>query len=104
MERNYGFTYKLNNKPADLVTEQDYEPITKVLNKKGQIIDLVYEKDSKNRIHIHGVVKFQNKTPLFSSMCLKGFHSHFEEIYDQAGWNKYIHKMDSQNINKIYMF
>lgn len=95
--RVYGFTYKYNMKGAELVTEEDYQTILNRLNSKGTVIDVQYEKDKKGRLHIHGVVEFKKSTPLFKSMCPFGFHSHFEEIYDIGGWQKYMYKDTFRN-------
>lgn len=100
-ERCYGFTYKKNTSNPLLVNEEDYEPILIMLRRKGIVIDVQYESDSKGLLHIHGLVEFSGKTPLFKSMCPKGYHSHFEEIYDIEGWSRYIHKDD---FRKQYMF
>lgn len=88
--RDYGFTYKYLKKVD--VTEEHYEPILKMLNKSGTIIRMVYETDSKGKLHIHGIWQNNGRTPLFKKMCPQGYHSFFEELYDEDGWNRYIDK------------
>jgi len=100
MKNFYGFTYKLNIKKNP--TEEDYEPILRLLRSKGEVTDFVYETKTKRglptALHIHGVVDFNRKNPYFKSMCPKGYHAHFEEIYDSKNWLGYINKNRGKQI------
>jgi len=94
MNNFYGFTYKLNNNPNP--TKADYEPVLKLLRSKGEITDFVYEDKTKagkpTALHIHGVIDFNRKNPYFKKLIPKGFHAHFEQIYDSKHWIGYINK------------
>lgn len=94
MKNFYGFTYKLNTKQNPV--ESDYDVILKLLRSKGDVTDFVYETRTKNgkntALHIHGVIDFNRKNPYFKTLIPKGFHSHFEEIYDSKTWLRYINK------------
>jgi len=102
-EQFYGFTYKKLGK--ELPTEEDYMIVLQRLSSKGEVVDFVFEEDSKNRLHIHGTIKLKHKNPYFKSLMCSGFHSHYELITDMDGWNRYIQKETIQSIdNKTYMF
>lgn len=90
MTKTYGFTYKCNDKK--IVDETDYQSILATLHKRGHVIDVIYEKDKSGKLHIHGIVEFERRAPLFKTMCPKGFHSKFEELYDIEGWYRYLYK------------
>lgn len=92
----YGFSIKRND--VKNPTQQDYIPILKILTNKGTISDFVYETDSKGKLHIHGILEVI-KTPYFKSLIPKGYGTKFEEIYDLAGWQRYIH-LDIANIHE----
>lgn len=100
MKNFYGFTYKLNTNPHP--TEADYDPILKLLRSKGEVTDFVYETRTKQgkkcALHIHGVIDFNRKNPYFKTLIPKGYHAHFEEIYDSKGWIGYINKNVSNQI------
>lgn len=111
----YSFTYKLNTKAEP--EEADYAQILRLLHTKGNVIDFVYEFDSKGKLHIHGAVEFTKK-PFFATMCPKGFHSRFDRIEseeDLAKWLAYIYKdkrkhnddqirLSSEYYRKVYAF
>lgn len=85
----YGFSIKRNDVKAP--TQQDYMPILKGLSRKGDIIEFIYETDSKGKLHIHGILEV-NKTPYFKTLVPKGYGTKFELIYDLEGWKRYMHK------------
>lgn len=89
-DKLFGFTYK-GVKQGSNPTKIDYLKIIDVLNKRGTVLDYRYEKDSKGKLHIHGIVKF-TRTPLFRSLHFPYYSQKYEEIYDMAGWERYIGK------------
>ncbi len=91
----FAFTYKCV-KSNYVPTKVDYQMIMDQISKKGVILDYRYEKDSKGKLHIHGVIKF-SRTPLFKSLHFTYYSQFYEEIYDINGWNKYIGK-NSPNV------
>jgi len=93
----YAFTYKINNK--QIPEHQDYSEVLGLLNKKGQIIDFVYEYDSKHKLHIHGIVELK-KNPFFKTMVPPGVHSRFEVITDIDGWRNYMYKDKIKSIRE----
>lgn len=95
MNQLYGFTYKYN---IGVPSIQDYKVILDILNKKGSVIKTTYEQGSKNKLHIHGIVYLPHNV-YFKQLCPLGYHSHFEEIYDEAGWLKYCTKEVTQDLN-----
>lgn len=109
MVKHYGFTLKINNK-KNLVNE-DYMSYIRMLEKKGEIVNYVFEdltKDGKPaKLHVHGMVTFM-KVPNFRLMCPYGMHTSFEELDSQNdidNWMRYIQK-NARTINKneIYLF
>jgi len=93
MSKVYGFTYKKVKNSGIGTDETDYSPILRKLNSIGSILDMVYERDSKGIMHVHGLIEF-NRCPYFKTLMFEGFAQKFEEIYDRERWLKYIHKDD----------
>lgn len=86
----YAFTVKINNNKDCLPS--DYENIFQEWQKKGlEIKRMVYEKDSQGVCHSHGIVKIP-KGVFRKRLCGEGVHFKLEEIYNEGGWTKYIHK------------
>lgn len=88
----YAFTYKLNSKSEP--EAEDYRFILKLLSTKGDVLDFVYEHDSKGKLHIHGYMNFRKK-PYLASLCPKGYHSMFKTIDTEEelkGWLSYMNK------------
>jgi len=95
----YGFTMKINKMVQPTV--KDYAGVLDTLHKYGDIIDFVFEdykKDGKTRtkLHIHGIIRFGRKNPLFRKMVPKGVHFKCEQISDYENWHTYIHKNDKK--------
>jgi len=49
------------------------------------------ERDSKGRLHYHGIILVE-KNLYMKRLCLQGYHTRFDEVYDESGWLTYIHK------------
>lgn len=89
--KSYCFTYKKNHgKPEDILMT-DYSEVLSHLNEKGKLVAYEFEKDKNGRLHVHGIVEFE-RTPQFKKMVPHGFHSHFEVMYNEEGWKKYMKK------------
>lgn len=50
-----------------------------------------YEKDSSQLLHCHGIVRVP-KSFWMRKLNMKGYHTNFEKIYDEAGWLRYCQK------------
>jgi len=98
----YAFTYKfLGNKPNDVKT---YLPVITNLNNNGYVKFCKSEKDSKDRIHIHGIVLLR-KGFFRKKLIVQGFHGHFSEITNEAVWLKYCSKdVKYDNIDVPFLF
>lgn len=58
----------------------------------GCIIDCKYaENDSKGKLHYHGIILIP-KGLFRKKLMLHGLHLKLDELYDRAGWLKYITK------------
>lgn len=104
MTNLYAFTYKINDmKEPD---EDDYmNRIIKPLKSKYTVVDYIFEKDSKGRLHVHGVVDFFGKCPRFTNLVPKGIHSKHVKITSLEDWQRYMLKDQRKHIdNKLYMF
>lgn len=102
---HYGFTFKINDKCNP--SQEDYQPLLKMLSKKGQIVDFVYELDSKKKLHLHGIVEFK-KNPYFKNMMYKGCHTFYEPLWNESEWKHYMQKHqktyheESQKADSLY--
>lgn len=96
----YGYSYKILK---GTVNPRSYQYILKELNSRGDVIYNVYETDKKGRLHIHGVYRSDKPRLQFRTMIFKNVHSHFEEIWDDEGWYRYInkHQNDPYQIDNI---
>lgn len=93
MKHNYyGFTYKKNTLPV--ASNRDYDPIINLLRSKYDNVSWVYETDKKGLQHIHGIVDFNRRNPLFKTLVPQGFSARFHEIHDMKGWIRYLTKED----------
>lgn len=103
-QKLYAFTYKIDD--VEDPSEYDYEArILGILRRKYDLIDHVYEHDSKGKLHVHGIVDFGFKVPRFTTMVPKGIHSNHKMIYDLDGWRRYLLKEQRSQIdNTQYMF
>jgi len=70
----------------------DYEPFFNNLDKFNIKVEYkIKEKDSLGKNHYHGIF-YLDKGFYRKRLIIKGFHIKLEQIYDKAGWIKYIHK------------
>lgn len=69
-----------------------YEPFFDRLNKFSIKVEYkVSELDSKGKLHYHGIL-YLDKGFFRKRLCVKGYHIKLDELYDRAGWIKYILK------------
>lgn len=102
-KNSYGFTYKIMTKVKP--DEHDYEPILRQLkNRNGDVVHVSYEKDSQNRLHIHGIVRFIDRKPYLQSLTYPSTKSSFEPLYDEDRWLAYCTKVEKGYDNTQYMF
>lgn len=95
----WAFTVKLNgNVPSEFM---NYQKCLEVFEKYGHVKDLEYERDSKGKGHIHGIVLFP-KGFYLQRVINPLWHTHFKEIYSETGWINYINKKyyNNKEINK----
>lgn len=87
------FTYKINCKAKDRVnvTDSDYQVCLDTLAKHGKVSTHVFETDSKNRLHLHGVVELPHDIK-YTHLKVKGFSSKMIRIYNRKGWIDYLSK------------
>lgn len=87
----WAFTIKKTGINLNKVTIETYSSIVKRFNESGFIKDIEEEYDSKQVLHLHGIVLLR-KGFMRKMLCMPGFHVKLEEIYDELGWIKYINK------------
>jgi len=87
--QSWAFTFKkLGN---GYVLPKDYDYCIQILNRYGYVDCHFYEKDSKGKLHVHGIVQLR-KGFMRKRLGINGFHMHLVEIYERQGWEKYILK------------
>jgi len=86
----YAITMRKTKNPSK-VTELDYARQMTYFSESMQCIfdDVVYETTSG--LHLHGIVRVPICYP-FTRFRVRGWSIRLEEIYDLAGWLKYIRK------------
>lgn len=100
LNQSWAFTFKKLGRENP--THDDYVPVIEVLQKYGLITHSSFERDSKGKIHVHGIVQLR-KGFFRKRLEVCGFHLKLVEIYDQSGWESYINKNQMIN-NNDYMF
>lgn len=71
--------------------KSDYDKILAVYSKLGLIKYNVYEQDSCNKWHIHGII-YLRKGMLRRRLCLTGFNVKLVECYSEEQWMTYCRK------------
>lgn len=89
-DRFYGYTYKCIIKVDP--QREDYLTALQALRLHGDIIEMRFETDSKDKLHIHGIIRFRRTNPYFKRMVPKGYTTRFEPLLDYDGWMRYISK------------
>lgn len=88
----FAYTVKKLNSALDFPKESDYEPFFSKLAKFNIPVEYkVAEQDSKNHLHYHGIM-YLKKGFFRKRLVVKGIHLKLDEVYDRAGWLKYISK------------
>ena len=92
---SYGYTVK-DNRPETT----DYQSFFDRCEKFGVKITHKYpEYDSKGKLHIHGIMQIP-KGFYRKKICMDGLHIKLVEIYDEAGWKRYITKDQPKKVQK----
>lgn len=100
---SFAYTVKDNR-----VDSTDYIPFFDNMEKKGCIVVCKYaEKDSKGKLHYHGIVKIPANC-YRKSLCLKGLSMKLVNLFNEEGWLEYCKKDqhdsdtdDTDIINKL---
>lgn len=73
------------------VKPSEYVQIITNYERFGLIDCHFYEKDSLGKLHVHGIILLR---PNFhrKKLVSYGFHTYLEQVYNRAGWLKYITK------------
>lgn len=88
----YTITIRKHAKKTVEVNDSDFKPI---LDHIGDRLKYhVFENDkSKPHRHVHGILQISKSEKfLKSSLCIKGFHTKCDKIYDLEGWLAYCEK------------
>ena len=84
------FAYTVKSLGSD--NNADYKPFFDKLERfKIPVEYKIHEMDSKSKIHYHGII-YLDKGFYRRRLTTKGFAIKLDEIYNKAGWVKYIHK------------
>lgn len=91
VKKNYiAFAYTI--KSLGVNKDDDYSPFFNKLKRLNITVEYkISERDSKGKLHYHGII-YLKKGFYRKRLLLRGYHIKLEEIYDKAGWIKYIHK------------
>lgn len=88
--KTIAFAYTVKSLGNDL--DADYKPFFDKLERfKVPIEYRVPERDSKGKLHYHGII-YLRKGFYRKKISCQGFHIRLREITDRAGWLRYIHK------------
>lgn len=72
-------------------TYEDCADVVTRLSAYGNVRFSEVERDSKGRLHMHGIIllrpKFWRK-----HLCFDGYHTHLKPVFHESGWLKYINK------------
>lgn len=98
VQEPYAFTVKKLGGEPQAVLFKDYEDVIDHYKKMGYIKDIDFEYDDQGRLHIHGIILLR-KGFYRKKLCMKGYHIKLEQIYDEKGWLKYIHKSHKPDCN-----
>lgn len=91
-ELNYiAFTYHKQCKKNYYPREDDYDVVIHQLKILGEIFYKTFEVDSKNKIHLHGVLIPRRHYPV-CRYKVKGYNVRVDNIFDLEGWMKYLQK------------
>lgn len=70
----------------------NYKPFFDILAKFSIPIEyMIEERDSKGKTHWHGIILLE-KGFYRKRIMIRGFHTKLVELYNRAGWIKYIEK------------
>lgn len=85
----FAYTVKINSLGS---TEADYDKFFDKLSHLNIKVEYkISEFDKSNRLHYHGIL-YLAKGFYRKRICLKPYTVKLTEIYNKAGWEKYIHK------------
>lgn len=88
--KTIAFAYTVKSLGKD--TDADYSAFFKKLLKYNITIEYkISERDSHNKLHYHGIILLP-KGFYRRRLTTNGISMKLEEIYNKAGWEKYIHK------------
>lgn len=88
----YFITYKFVRKCDFEVDETTYTiPLEMIKKISDNIVRVTFEKDSKNRLHMHAIVQLKHR-PALKTIALKGFSANIKQIYDEENLHRYLDK------------
>lgn len=92
----FAFTVKYNK--GEAVDDSDYYRWFDNARKcECNILKSVSEKDSKGRLHYHGVMSVP-RSLYRKRLSMSGFHFKLVELYDAEGWDVYIMKQQDPDL------
>jgi len=101
---DFAFTIKYVTEAMRNCVPSDYDKVFDTWKSHGCVIDTcVYESDSKNVCHSHGIVRIP-KGYLRKKLCRKGLHVKMDKITNRQGWLAYINKHQPKKVNNQSMF
>ena len=94
----YFVTYKKLKGDAE---EWEYDCIAAQITQNATIEQKTFEHDSKGKLHVHLLVRFNRKNPYLNKYIRKNYSSNFIPIYDEDELKRYLSK---EVDNTKYMF
>lgn len=91
---SFSFIYSKRTRSDVYPTIADYDCVLDKIASIGTVSYFTFEKDSKNKFHIHGIALLP-KTVRYTSLAIKGYASKYREIFDMKGWINYLEKDQS---------
>jgi len=88
---NAPWAFTVKKLGSEELSPTDYAEIIQHYHKYGFVDCHYYEKDSKGKMHVHGIILLR-KGFMRKKLCAIGFHTKLVEMYDRRGWELYILK------------
>jgi len=83
---------------SKLPSYEDYVPVIERYQSSGFIKQIEQETDSTGRLHLHGIILLRRGF-FRKFMCVEGFHTRLDQIYNEKGWESYITKTRRRSVD-----
>ncbi len=101
----YALTLKKNGSAHKYVDKSEYLEVLQSIYRKLSCTQEVYEIDSKNTLHYHGIFHSFSKVD-YKSLMQKGFHIYLRMLKNPTDiykWRNYLRKTKTENPDEIFI-